>query len=70
MVDALKKVGIDLYLENYEATVMYSSWLTDLLCIEVIRCAMVDHDPVCQIRSSALKVFTLRLHSTEENPTV
>jgi peptide/nickel transport system substrate-binding protein len=26
MVDELKKVGIDLYLQNYEATVMYSSW--------------------------------------------
>lgn len=26
MVDELKQVGIDMYLENYEATVMYSSW--------------------------------------------
>jgi peptide/nickel transport system substrate-binding protein len=26
MVDELKDVGIDMYLQNYEATVMYSSW--------------------------------------------
>jgi peptide/nickel transport system substrate-binding protein len=71
MVDALKKVGIDLYLENYEATVMYSSWADGSFMyrgdFDVL---WWDHDPGMpdpQFRTESF--YTSAYIPTEENPT-
>jgi len=71
MVDELKKVGIDMYLENYEATVMYSSWADGSFMyrgdFDVL---WWDHDPGMpdpQFRTESF--YTSAYIPTETNPT-
>ena len=71
MVDELKKVGIDLYLQNYEATVMYSSWADGSFMyrgnFDVL---WWDHDPGMpdpQFRTDSF--YTSANIPSEQNPT-
>jgi len=71
MVDELKNVGIDLYLQNYEATVMYSSWADGSFMyrgdFDVL---WWDHDPGMpdpQFRTDTF--YTSAYIPTETNPT-
>ncbi len=71
MVEELKDVGIDLYLQNYEATVMYSSWADGSFMyrgdFDVL---WWDHDPGMpdpQFRTESF--YTSWNIPTETNPT-
>lgn len=71
MVDELKQVGIDLYLENYEATVMYSNWTDGSFMYRGnFDILWWDHDPVMpdpQFRTESF--YTTANIPTETNPT-
>jgi peptide/nickel transport system substrate-binding protein len=71
IIDQLKKAGVDVYMQNYEATVMYSSW-TDGSFMYRGDFDMLwwDHDPGMpdpQFRTDTF--YTAEFIPTETNPT-
>ena len=71
MVDELKEVGIDMYLENYEATVMYSSWSDgSFMFLGDFDVLWWDHSPGMPDPQFRTDVFyTSKQIPTETNPT-
>ena len=71
MVDELKEVGIDMYLENYEATVMYSSWSDgSFMFLGDFDVLWWDHSPGMPDPQFRTDVFYTSKHiPTETNPT-
>ena len=71
MVDQLKEIGVDMYLENFEATVMYSSWADGSFMYRGDYDVLWwDHDPGMpdpQFRTDTF--YTSVYIPTEENPT-
>jgi ABC-type transport system substrate-binding protein len=71
MVDELKDIGVDMYLQNYEATVMYSSWADGSFMYQGDYDVLWwDHDPGMpdpQFRTETF--YTSEYIPTETNPT-